>query len=128
MKTDYSEILELLEKYFDLLYEGDGKLINQLFLPEAHVYNTVDNKVVAIDMDQFHERIATRIAPQSKKLHRDDRILSIDIAAPTIALAKVDLFILPYGHFTDYLTLMKVDDRWRIASKVFHMNPERNSN
>lgn len=120
--TDYSKILKLLNKYFDLLYKGDIDLINQLFLPEAHVYNMTNDSVVAIDRDQFHERIASRESPESQNKHREDRILSIDIAGPTIALAKVDLFILPRGHYTDYLSLLKVGNNWKIASKVFHMD------
>jgi len=126
MNNDHIKIVQLLEKYFDLLYNSDVDLIDQLFLPDAYVYNVSDGEVIAINMDQFHQRIENRQSPKSLNMRRDDRILSIDIAAPTIALAKVDVYILPAGHFTDYLTLMKVADVWKITSKVFHMDPSKN--
>ncbi|GAA0418018.1 nuclear transport factor 2 family protein [Cocleimonas flava] len=125
MSSDYSEIVALLNKYFDMLYKGDVELINQLFLPEAHVYNVVDDAVVSINMDQFHERIASRESPESQNKDRNDRILSIDIAGSTSALAKVDLLILPWGHYVDYLSLLKVGGNWFIASKVFHMDASK---
>jgi len=28
------------------------------------------------------------------------------------------------NHYTDYLSLIKVGEKWGIISKVFHMNPE----
>ncbi|WP_443636128.1 nuclear transport factor 2 family protein [Candidatus Njordibacter sp. Uisw_058] len=124
MATEYSEILNLLDDYFDLLYKCDVELINQLFLPNANVCNVSDDVAVIIDMDQFHERIASRISPESQNKNRDDRILSIDITCPTIALAKVDLLILPGGRYTDYLSLLKVAGNWKIASKVFHLKVE----
>jgi hypothetical protein len=120
MTTDYSEIVTLMGKYFDLLYKGDTGLINQVFLPDAHVYSLVDGQVVDVDMDQFHERIASRPSPESKGAARKDRILSIDISGPATALAKVDCLI-HQGLYTDYLPLMKVGGTWRIIAKVFDM-------
>lgn len=122
MTNDYSEIVAMLGKYFDLLYKGDTGLINQVFLPNAIVCSIVDGKVSSADMDQFHERIALRQSPESRNEARKDRILSIDISGPTTALAKVDLLILPGGLYTDYLSLLKSDNTWRIISKVFHVD------
>jgi len=122
MTNDYSEIITMLGKYFDLLYKGDTGLINKVFLPSANVYSIVDGKVSSADMDQFHERIALRSSPESRGEERKDRILSIDISGPTTALVKVDLLILPGGLYTDYLSLLKVDGTWQIISKVFHVD------
>jgi hypothetical protein len=50
---------------------------------------------------------------------RRDRIVSIDFSGPGTAFAKVECQI-PPRYFTDYLTLVKLADGWRIVSKTFH--------
>ena len=123
MTDDYQEILSLLDKYFDLLYDGDATLIPEVFLPEAHVYSVVDGQVVVVDVEGFRERIEARPAPSRTGEERRDRIIAIDRLGPSIALAKVDLLILPAGYYADYLSMLKVAGNWRIASKVFHHSP-----
>ena len=71
----------------------------------------------------FRERIATRSSPESSGEKRDDKIIMIDISSPTTAMARVECMILK-NHYTDYLSLIKVSEKWGIISKVFHMNPE----
>ncbi len=120
MPRDYHLIVALLEKYFDLLYYGDTALIPEVFLPSAHVYTVAADEVVDVDLDGFRQRIANRPAPAKSNEDRRDRILAIDQLGPTTALAKVDLLILPSGYYADYLSLLKINDQWKIASKVFH--------
>ena len=48
-----------------------------------------------------------------------DRVLSIELVGPVTALAKLQCSIEP-KHFTDLLTLIHVDGRWQVISKVFH--------
>jgi hypothetical protein len=121
MTTEYSKIVNLLENYFDLLYKGDVELIKKVFLPDARIYTVTNDIAVCIDMDLFHERVASRQSPESLNKMRDDRIISIDMAGPKTALAKVGLWILPSGYYIDYLSLLKAGGNWRISSKVFHM-------
>jgi hypothetical protein len=123
VNDDHAEILKLLEIYFDLLYEGKVDLIEKVFLPQAHVFSIDDDGVVDADIDAFRRRIAGRPSPASAGKERADRVLTIDILGPNVALAKVDLLILPAGYYADYLSLLKVNGRWRIISKVFHFDP-----
>jgi 4-oxalocrotonate tautomerase len=123
MSGNYAEIVELIGKYFDLLYNGDTGLIEEVFLPQAHVFSIVDGTVVDADMSRFYERIATRPPPALTNEVRRDRIISIDISGLATALARVDLLILPAGHYTDYLSLLKVEGKWKIVCKVFHFEP-----
>ena len=117
-----AEIEKLITTYFDLLYKGDKDLIETVFLPEANVSSLSNGKIVQIDMDGFRKRIAERKSPESIGEMRDDKIISIDISSPTSAMAKVKCNIL-YNNYIDYLSLFKVSGKWRIISKVFHMNP-----
>ena len=116
------EIEKVIRTYFDLLYKGDKDLIEKVFLTEANVYSISNGKIVKIDMDGFRKRIAERRSPESIGEIRDDKIISIDIVSPTTAMVKVKCNIL-HNNYIDYLSLFKVSDKWKIISKVFHMNP-----
>ena len=71
----------------------------------------------------FNKRIANRKSPKSVGEKREDKILMIDISSPTTAIAKVECMILG-NQYTDYLSLVKVHEKWFIISKVFHMKTE----
>ena len=116
------EIEKVIRTYFDLLYKGNKDLIETVFLPEANVYSLSNGKIVKIDMDCFRKRIAERQSPESIGEKRDDKIILIDISSPTTAMVKVKCNIL-HNNYIDYLSLFKVSGKWRIISKVFHMNP-----
>ena len=115
------EIEKVIRTYFDLLYKGDKDLIETVFLPEANVSSLSNGKIVKIDMDGFRKRIVERRSPESIGEIRDDKIISIDIVSPTTAMVKVKCNILQ-NNYIDYLSLFKVSGKWKIISKVFHMN------
>jgi hypothetical protein len=54
----------------------------------------------------------------SQDLARNDKILSTNIAGPDTAFAVVNCAV-PPRYFTDYLTLLKTSNGWRIVSKTF---------
>ncbi len=105
----------------DLLYNGDTNLIETVFLPEATVNSVTNGKIVSIDLVGFRERVAGRQSPDSIGEKRDDKIVMIDLSSPTTAMAKVECMILK-NHYLDYLSLLKVSEKWGIISKVFHMS------
>ena len=123
MSDNLVKIENVIRRYLDILYKGDIDLIESVFFQEATVSSVSDGKIISINMDGFRERIATRSSPESVGETRQDKIIMIDISSPTTAIAKVECMILK-NHYTDYLSLIKVSEKWGIISKVFHMNPE----
>jgi hypothetical protein len=123
MSDNLVKIENVIKIYLDLLYKGDIGLIESVFFQEATVSSVSDGKIISINMDGFRERIATRPSPESVGETRQDKIILIDISSPTTAMARVECMILK-NHYTDYLSLIKVSEKWGIISKVFHMNPE----
>jgi len=121
MSDNIVKIENLLRIYLDLLYKGDIGLIESVFFREATVSSVSDGKIISINMDGFRERIAARSSPESVGETRHDKIIMIDISSPTTAIAKVECMILK-NHYTDYLSLIKVSEKWGIISKVFHMS------
>ena len=116
---DLERIKALTARYFDLLYFGDTDLVDVCFLPEATVNSIENNRVVSIDMDGFRARLKGRPSPASINEQRIDALKVIEIESPTTALLKVEVRILG-DRYHDYLSLMKIDDNWKIISKVFH--------
>jgi hypothetical protein len=116
-------VTALLRDYFDGLYFSDTQRLKRVFHPQA-VYATVtDGTPLILRMDEYFPMVDKRPAPASRGDARSDRIVSIDFVGPVTALAKVQCAIKP-KHFTDLLTLIQVDGRWQIISKVFHYEVE----
>ena len=63
--------------------------------------------------------VAGRPSPEKKGDVRQDEIVSITIASPTTAHARVKDIYLP-KRFVDDLTFVLIDGRWQIVSKVWH--------
>ena len=120
MSDNLVKIENVIRIYLDLLYKGDIGLIESVFFQEATVSSVSDGKIISINMDGFRERIATRSSPESVGETRQDKIIMIDISSPTTAIVKLECMILN-NHYTDYLSLIKVSEKWGIISKVFHM-------
>ena len=118
---DLAKIETIIRIYLDLLYKGDVDLIKSVFHKEATVSSISEGKIISINMEGFRKRVATRESPESIGETRHDKIILIDISSPTTAIAKVECMILK-NHYTDYLSFIKVSEKWGIISKVFHMS------
>ena len=118
---DLSKIENIIKIYLDLLYKGDVDLIKSVFHQEATVSSISEGKIISVNMEGFRKRVATRESPESIGETRHDKIILIDISSPTTAIAKVECMILK-NHYTDYLSFIKVIEKWGIISKVFHMS------
>ena len=123
MVTPFREIVALLERYFEGLHHSDTGLLRQVFHPSALYACATGGSLQTLDMASYFPLVDRRPSPASRGEARLDRILSIEFAGPVTALARVECAIAP-RHFTDLLTLVRVDDRWWIISKVFHYELE----
>ncbi len=121
ISVDLAKIENIIRIYLDLLYKGNVDLIKSVFHQEATVSSISDGKIISINMEGFRKRVATRESPESIGETRHDKIILIDISSPTTAIAKVECMILK-NHYTDYLSFIKVSEKWGIISKVFHMS------
>ena len=116
---EFAAIHDVLSIYFDGLCHSDTARLGRVFHPEA-VYATAAGEAPIIwRMPEYFPVVDARPAPAATRQPRTDRVLSIDLAGPTTALAKVQCSI-PPKHFVDLLTLIRVEGRWQIIAKVFH--------
>jgi hypothetical protein len=114
--------IEAVEKvvwtYLDGLCEGDAGKIGKAFHEGSHLYSMHEGGVADLPREKWLEMVKGRPSPKSKGLKRTDRIVSIDLSGPETAFVKLECSI-PPRYFTDYLTLLKLKDGWRVVSKTF---------
>ena len=117
--SEFEQVEQALGLYFDGLHHSDTARLRQVFHPEAHYFCATTGELLHWDMAQYFPVVDTRPSPASQGHARTDRILSIAFAGPVTAFAVLECAI-PPKHFTDLLTLVKLQGRWQIVSKVFH--------
>jgi hypothetical protein len=114
--------IEAIEKvvwtYLDGLYEGDAGKLAKAFHEGSHLYSLHEGGVADLPREKWLEMVRGRPSPKSKGLKRTDRIVSIDLSGPETAFVKLECAV-PPRYFTDYLTLLKLNDGWRVVSKTF---------
>lgn len=117
--TPYVEVVAVLQDYFDGLYRSDTQLLRRVFHPQAVYATATAAPPVILRMDDYFPVVDARPSPASSGEPRTDSIDGIEFAGPVTALARVRCSIEP-KHYTDLLTLIRVDGRWQIIAKVFH--------
>ena len=121
MQNKYLEVAEVLSTYFDGLYHSDTQRLRRVFHPRAHYVCATEGTLTYRTMDEYFPVVDRRPSPQSRGEARADRIVSIGFAGPVTAFARVNCAI-GAKDFTDLLTLVRLDGRWQIISKVFHFD------
>ena len=108
-----------LKAYFDGLYYSDTERLGRVFHPRARYVSATGEDLVDLGMDEYFPVVDKREPPATRGEERRDAIQSIQFAGPKTAFACVNCGI-GDRYFTDFLTLIKTDDGWRIIAKVFH--------
>jgi len=117
--TEFDAIHSVLQLYFDGLYHSDTTRLAQVFHPDALYATAVGDKPIVWRMDEYFPVVDARPAPAASSLPRADRVLSIELIGPVTAHARLQCSI-PPRDFIDLLTLIHVEGRWQVISKVFH--------
>jgi Putative lumazine-binding len=126
MNPPFDAITSVLNNYLEGLYRSDTQILRQVFHPAALYACATDGSLLTLRMEAYFPIVDKRPSPASRGDARTDRIIAIEFAGPVTALAHVACSIKP-KHFIDLLTLVLVDGRWQIISKVFHYELEPNA-
>jgi Putative lumazine-binding len=116
---DFAGVAAVLGLYFDGLYYSDSKRLAQVFHPKAQYVCVTDGTLLHRDMAEYFPVVDARVSPASKGEPRRDEIVSVEFAGPVTARVVLRCAI-GTRHFTDFLTLIRLDGRWQVMSKVFH--------
>jgi 3-hydroxyisobutyrate dehydrogenase-like beta-hydroxyacid dehydrogenase len=109
-------VLEPLRAYMRGHATGDPRHFREAFLPTAHVEGLRGGVFVSWPLDEYCALFQGRPAPDEPA--RSRRVDAVDVHG-TVATATMTL---RHGAdtFTDVFLLIRVDDGWRIANKVYH--------
>ena len=115
---EYDAITKTIQHYIDGAKSGRGAEMKPAFHQDATVFGYVGDDLFAgpiqglfdwNDQNGPAKDIQTRIAS----------IETFD----TIAVARLETDNWTGHRFTDLFTLLKVDGKWKIMNKVFHLHP-----
>ncbi|MEM7305023.1 MAG: nuclear transport factor 2 family protein [Planctomycetota bacterium] len=121
-QTDHAAALDVLEAYYDGLYQLDIAKLREVFSPSARYATIANGSLLELSIDEYYARLAQRTAPRDEGVPYGYRVISLRFAGENTALAELECSF--FGHdYTDFLSLLRIDGRWRIQSKVFEGVP-----
>ena len=109
-----------LQRYLDLMYDCDISRFDDVFAPTVQLHGFRDGAMQCWPAGVYRDILAKRQSPKSLGAPREDALLLLDFASATQALIKVRVRIATML-FIDYLTWHRIDGRWLITSKGFHL-------
>ena len=109
-----------LEAYIQGHATGNGDLMRKAFHTDAKVMAFRDGKLTNLTSEEFASRFNGKAA--ADEAQRKRRIESVEITGN----AGVGKIVLDYPTvtYTDYMSLLKIGDEWKIVNKVFYAEPK----
>ena len=110
----FEGISAAIQHYMDGAHRGDPALMRRAFLESAHIRGSYGGKPVEWTLDALCALIEKGGGAPDLKA----RVVSIDISG-TAAMARLEAENWRGTRYTDFFVLVRRDDVWKIASKVF---------
>lgn len=109
-----------LENYIQGHATGNGDFMRKAFHTDAKIMAFRDGKLTNLTAEEFASRFNGK--PAADEAQRKRRIEHVEITGN----AGVGKIVLDYPTvtFTDYMSLLKVGDEWKIVNKVFYAEPK----
>lgn len=119
---DIQGIRQTVQLYFDGMHNSDVDKLKKAFYPSAALSGYFGGNLVHIPLEKWLEMVSATPSPAKKGEEYDMRLISLDLTE-NVAMVKVkDLY---RGlRFTDYLSLLKIEDKWLIVNKIFYHEPK----
>ncbi|GJL67234.1 MAG: hypothetical protein NPIRA05_22050 [Nitrospirales bacterium] len=119
INNEYPAVAQVLGTYYDGLYHGNKEMLRQTFHPDARYVTISNGELLHLDMKSYLPKVEARESPASIGEPYGYTLESIEFAGAMTALVRMRSSM--FGkHFIDFLSLIRVDGKWRIISKVFH--------
>ncbi len=100
----------------------DTESMRKGFHPIFKIHGSAGGEIQLIPIDDWIKGIEKRKAsPDYKPEKWDHRFVFVDVTE-SAAVAKIELFNNSKHIYTDYLSLLKFDDGWKITDKVYHQH------
>ena len=121
--TSEAEARVPLDNYIQGHATGNGDFMRKAFHPDAKIMAFRDGKLMNLTAEEFASRFNGK--PAADEPQRKRRIEHVEITGN----AGVGKIVLEYPTvtYTDYMSLLKVGDEWKIVNKVFYAEPKAKS-
>jgi len=116
---EHDAIVRTVQHYIDGARSGRGADMKPAFHPDATIFGYVGPDLFAGPIQQLFDWNDENGPAAELQL----RIASVDVCG-SIACVRLEMDNWTGHRFTDLFTLLKVDGRWQIMNKVFHLHPE----
>lgn len=113
--TDFDGVRAALDLYLQGHATGNGDFMREAFHEDANLFWIVDGEVRQRTATEFAS--AFRGEPAPDEAERERRIVSIEVTGDA-AIGVIELDY-PTMKFVDYMSLLRVGDRWQIVNKTF---------
>jgi hypothetical protein len=115
-KTDEAAIRETVQVYLHGLKFNDVESLKKAFYPEARLFFVKKNgELGQLTQEQWYEGFK---GSAGKEEQGELQVAALDVTG-TIASVKVEEDY-PTSHYTDYVSLLKLNGEWKIVNKVFY--------
>ena len=120
MRNDKEAIEQIVQVYFDSMYESDLEKVKIAFHPNAMISGNFGGSFLEMDREDFGKFVISQQPTQKEKGDTPRlEILSIEIAGET-AVARVRDDYLGQT-FLDTLSMVKLGGIWSIYNKLYHI-------
>ncbi len=114
---DIEMIKKTVQHYIDGAISGSGEAMKPAFHAEATIYGYIGEDLFAGPIQKLFDWNDENGAATELQ----SNISNIDLVGTT-AQVKLDLDNWTGHKFTDFFNMLKVDGKWKIMNKVFHLH------
>ena len=128
-KADVRAVKTVIEKAYvrGVHIDRDGAAMRAGFHPDFVMFVRSDNKTLrSVTIEDWIKRMEAGKAkkPQTRAPNVRHKFLMVDVTGD-VAVAKIAMHKDGVHIFTDYMTLYRFDEGWRIVGKVFQSHRRR---
>lgn len=119
MATDSADkalIHQVVRNYIEGMVFADEPLLRQAFHPSCRIIGHYHKELEWLSLDDFIAAINSD-GPAAYDATPFWQVISVDITGDAAVVKVIDDYV--GMRFTDYLSLLKVDDRWVIINKLY---------
>lgn len=116
---DKELISVVVRNYVEGMVFADEALLRQAFHPDCRVIGHYHKELEWLSLNDFISAIKAE-GPAPKEVKPFWETVSVDVTGDAGAVKVIDDY--EGMRFTDYLSLLKINERWKIVNKVYYLN------
>lgn len=122
-RDDTQAIFDLLETYFEALYQADADQLETVLHPGGLYVSTTEGDYLNRTIAEYLKVVTKREPPAKRGEIRNEVVQTIEFGGDNMAFVRLNMSMMG-RRYTDFLTLYREAGKWLIMSKIFSYNPE----